>query len=548
MQANSLSKIALVFGAMIAALFVVVDLFTAGGNAVAQLYRYLLVGGALYGLLNPRSGFYLLIFLTAYLDFTKRLMIFDSGVSKMDLYYVLGVAPALVCGIAAHTFYSLFITSQEDRPGLVKLAIFTVSAAGFLGMMGLMGSENRSKAVADSVNATVYLLLLPVVPHLFRTPEELRKLLKYVLILYTPAVLYMLVHWFRAAFLDMNPPIFGWELDYVKSGMTIEIRQLAERKFRPFGTFNSAANASMVFAAVLGVVCSGLWKQPFSGRPNGGGWVARMILAVLLVIAMYATYSRTGWVFAMIILVVPALFRSRFFTIAAYSAGIIATLVMVFSAPYLLKHKILNEISLDLYSSTSRSDEMAQVTNISTMNDRLEGFYNLANNPKVWTPFGFKFAYSNPDAVRQTIFTHDAVTAAIIKFGYVPMALGGIAVLVFLRRMHRYVLTEQQPLARYMAASCLGVGFVLCLGTLVSSAQLITYPINFWIWFMFSCVGALMFWNAENARLPVEATEEEPVVPQRQPGRGRGIGLGRPVPSLEGPPQKEGPRKFQPLH
>ena len=101
-----------------------------------------------------------------------------------------------------------------------------------------------------------------------------------------------------------------------------------------------------MFAAVLGVVCSGLWKQPFAGHPNGGGRVGRLILAVLLVIAMYATYSRTGWVFAMIILVVPALFRSRFSTIAAYSTGIVATVLMVLSAPYLLKHKILNEISL----------------------------------------------------------------------------------------------------------------------------------------------------------------------------------------------------------
>ena len=57
MQANSLSKIAFIFGGLIAALFVVFDLLTAGGNAVAQLYRYLLVGGAIYGLLSPRSAF-----------------------------------------------------------------------------------------------------------------------------------------------------------------------------------------------------------------------------------------------------------------------------------------------------------------------------------------------------------------------------------------------------------------------------------------------------------------------------------------------------------
>jgi hypothetical protein len=172
----------------------------------------------------------------------------------------------------------------------------------------------------------------------------------------------------------------------------------------------------------------------------------------------------------------------------------------------------------------------------------LEGFEALVKNSKIWTPLGFKFAYSNPESVKQTISSHDAVTIALMKYGYVPMALGAIAVVIFLRRMHVYVLAEQQPLARYMAASCLAVGFVQCLGTLVSSAQLITYPINFWIWFMFSCVVALMFWNAENARIPVEVTGEEPQVLPRPPGRGR------PVPSLAGPPMRKGTRKFQPLH
>jgi hypothetical protein len=87
--------------------------------------------------------------------------------------------------------------------------------------------------------------------------------------------------------------------------------------------------------------------------------------------------------------------------------------------------------------------------------------------------------------------------------------------------MHVYVLAEQQPLARYMASSCLAVGFVLCLGALVNSAQLITYPINFWIWFMFSCVVALIFWRAEVALAPAEeeGTEAKLAVAPRQPRR-----------------------------
>lgn len=523
MQSNSLSKITIVFGALMAALYVVFDLLTSGGNAVAQLYRYLLVGGAIFGLLSPRSGFYLLIALSAYLDFTKRLMIFDSGLSKMDLYYVLGVSPALMCGIAAHTMYNLLISGQGTRPGLTKLAIITLFLAGLFGILGVMTSTNRFQALGDSVNATVYLLLLPVLPMLFRTPEDLRKLLRYVMIIYTPAVIYMLIHWFRASFLDLNPPIFDWELDYVKSGLTIEIRQLAERKFRPFGTFNSASNASMVFAALFGVVASGLWKQPFGNRPNGGSGFWRAVLAVMIILGMFATYSRTGWVFAAILLIAPLCFRNRFTTIAAYVVGGASTLILIAASSYLLKYKILHELTSNLMSASSGSAEMAQVTNIATMDDRLKGFEALMKNRKIWTAFGFKFAYVNSESVRQSIASHDAVTSALMKYGYVPLALGGISALLLLRRMHGYLLAEKLPLARYMASSCLAVGLVLCLGATVSGAQLITYPINFWIWFMFSFVVALMFWRAENPDISmvtvapgIRNLEHPPVRPARR--------------------------------
>ena len=521
MQANSLSKITIVFGALIVALYVVFDLLTSGGNAVAQLYRYLLIGGAIYGLLSPRSGLYLLIFLTAYLDFTKRLMIFDTGFSKMDLYYVLGVSPALMCGIAAHVVYNLLVTGRETRPGLAKLAIVVVCIVGFFGAMGVLTSTNRFKAVGDSVNATVYLLLIPVIPMLFRTPDQLRNLLRITLIIYSPAIIYMLVHGFRGTILSMNIPIFDWELDYVKSGMTIEIRQLAERKFRPFGTFNSAANASIVFAAILGIVRSSLWKQPSLNHLPGDGRAFRFILAASALLAMYVTYNRTGWVFALLIVIVPMMFRNRVSTILIYALGAVATGLLIFSAPYLLKHKILNQISNELYSSTSRTDSMAQVTNIATMNDRLEGFENLVSSGKLWTPFGFKLA--NMESAIKSIFTHDAFSTALMKYGYVPLAISGIAALLLIRRMHAYVLLEKMPLAKYMASTCLGVGIVLCLGGLVTSAAFITYPINFWIWFMFSFVVALMFWRAENVLIPAEAREGVVRLPVRPLGSRLGL-------------------------
>src|SRR5436190_5581520 len=242
MNGNALVRILATFGLLIASLWVAFDIFTSGSNAVARFYMYTMVVGGVYGLLNARRAFYVLLFLSGYLDFFKRFMIFDSGLSRLDLYYVLGIAPATLAGITGNILYQHFTGKLPGRPGLNKLIIITVFACAGSLTMALFSDQGGFRSVGDSVNASIYFMLLFVVPVLFRTPEELRRLLKTLVIIYVPAVCYMLVHYFHG--------IFDWEMDYLRSGLTIEIRQLMERTMRPFGTMNAASNASMVFAGI----------------------------------------------------------------------------------------------------------------------------------------------------------------------------------------------------------------------------------------------------------------------------------------------------------
>lgn len=486
---------------VVVVLYLVFDVFTSGSNVIARVYMYLMLGGGALGLLSPRPSFHLLVVLTAYLDFFKRLMIFDSGVSQMDLYYVLGIAPAIVCGIACNVLYGCLGGRGDCRASVLWLALSVITlcaAASFVMMAG--ATEGKARALGNVVNGVVYLLLLFVVPALFPKPEDLRRLLKFIIIAYIPAVCYMLTHWFRGIFLKMNPPIFDWELDYVLSGLTIEIRQLGERVFRSFGTFNSAANASMVFAGLLGLVCSAIWKAPVNGQSPGSARVLRFVLVPMIVVAMWATYSRTGWVFAAALLFAPAFLRSRIATIGAYAVGIAAIGGLVVASPYLLKYKVLNKISQDVYAEV-RTAEWSQATNLSTMNDRLEGFAALLQNPRIWTPFGFRFKYANPTAAMQSLKVHDAVSMVLMRYGYVPLTGMAIAAFVLLVKCHRFILRESVPLAKCIGSTCMAIGLILLSGIAVNSAQLVTYPVNFWIWFMFSCVGSLMLWRKEEDRV-----------------------------------------------
>ncbi len=512
MNGNALIRILATFGLLIASLWVAFDIFTSGSNAVARFYMYTMIVAGVYGLLNARRAFYVLLFLTGYLDFFKRLMIFDTGVSRMDLYFVLGIAPATLCGMAGNILYQHFTGKLKGRPGINKLIVAVCLCTALAMLLALTSGSGSYRSLGDTVNATIYLLLLFIVPVLFRTPEELRHMLKILVILYIPAIAYMLMHYFRGG-------ILAWEMDYVKSGLTIEIRQLSERVFRPFGTMNSAANASMVFAGILALCFSGMWTKPDRhGRKDF--FPVRFFLIPAIALAMFATYSRTGWVFAVIAVIAAPMMRNRLLTMSGYILAIGAFVGVILASGYLLRHRLLNEWSEDIYME-KRTGEWSQATNLATLNDRLEGFESLVKEPRAWTPLGLKLSSHTESSVRSNVATHDMFTDLLLNYGYLTMLAAGIFMMYHLWKLHRLVFYEPEPLTRSVAATCLAIGLATASGATVNGAQFSTYPVNFFIWFNFAVVGSLLMYvkEREAAQGPVADAEPPPWIrnPLRNP-------------------------------
>ena len=516
MNGNALIRILATFGLLIASLWVAFDIFTSGGNAVARFYMYTMVVAGAYGLLNARRAFFVLLFLTGYLDYFKRFMIFDSGLSRMDLYYVLGIAPATLAGITGNILYQHFTGKLKGRPGMDRMimGVLVVTAAATTLALTTGGSGFRS--LGDTVNSTIYLLLLFVVPVLFRTPEDLRHMLKVLVVLFIPAVGYMLVHHFKQG-------VFDWEMDYLKSGLTIEIRQLSERTFRPFGTMNSAANASMVFAGIWALCLSGMWMKP-DRHGLSMPFSLRWMLLPFLAWAMYATYSRTGWVFAVVAVAVAPMIKHRSLTMFGYAMAVGAFIIIFFASPYLLRHKILNEISEDVWKE-KRTNEWAQTTNIATLNDRLEGFESLIMEPRAWTPLGLRLSTHTESSVRNKLSSHDVLTDMLLNYGYVTMLAAAFYIIRQLWKLHHFVFVEKEPLARAIGATCLALGLAIASGATTNGAQFSTYPVNFYIWFNFAIVCSLVMYARERDVLEgTEAATEAPpwmrsqsrIAPQRQ--------------------------------
>ena len=487
MNSSAFSRIIVTFAVMILALWVTADVFGSRANAIGQFYKYILISGGLIGLFAPQKGFYLLLFLTGYLDYFKRLMILDTGLSQYDLYYVLGIAPATLTGICASLIYR-FITGAiphrryEGRIMVISMAVMGISAYAALG--------GGFRAVGDMVNGVVYLGLLFVMPLMFRTPEDLRRIMKISILIFIPSVVYYLYQTYVG--------FTWWEYEYMIRGYTIEIRQLGERIPRVFGTMNGAGAAVVIYSMHVALLLfGGFWKyKDDSGKRTHASLFARIFLAFFFAWAAYRTFSRAGWVQGLLAASCFLAFRSSLLTRAAYGTMAALVLLVVLSSEYVTKHKLLNEWSQDI-AGTDGSNELHQATNLATFNARLEGFTYLVTDSSLWTPFGLRMAGKNVAQVFAGRSFHDAFSSALLKVGFVPLGIAFFLIFRLIRSMHQFILRQPDGLSATLAAASLSCAVGIFMGVTHNGAALMNYPVNFYLYFYMGIVLALMVYHAE---------------------------------------------------
>ncbi len=510
MNSSGFSRIVISFAVMILALYISLDVFAGGTNVFGKFYRYSLIGGFVVGLFAPKKGFYYLLFLTAYLDYFKRLMIIDAGIQQIDLYCVLGIAPATMAGIAISVLYQLAVGGVERRPNEGWLAVAVLVLMGVVGAMGLLSSGGGFRALGDIVNSVAYMSLIFVVPALFRTPQELRAVFKTSLIIFIPSVCYYLYQTFDG--------FTWWEYKYMVQGYTIEVRQLNERIIRVFGTLNSAGVASVIYSLDIAVLLfAGFWKyRDDSGKVKSSSGVLRVLLAVLFAVAAYRTFSRTGWLQGLAAAVGFVAFRSRALTRAFYIGCFsLLTLLVAFSG-YMLKNHTLNKWTGAILGSGS-SDEAGSALNLSTLNARLEGFYNITHDAKLWTPFGVGMQGRSVEQVLGNRDIHDAFSLILLKVGYVPLFFAIIVVFVIGRAIHRFVLNQPDGLSATLGVASLSCAVANVLAFTANGAALNVYPLNFYIYFDVGIVVSLMLYHAqlEKNATPQLTSQPEPMLRNR---------------------------------
>ncbi len=501
MQINVIIRVFLLAVLMLFAVLITFQTFTMGGNVLGNSFRFLTPLAIVIGLAASRWVFYLLLFAGAYLDLVKRFMVLDSRFSDTDLAFLLGFAPALVAGMVLK-FVALVITKSPDVSGReVKLFVGTTLLCLFLGAAQILMADGLRSA-GNALNMVTYLYMPLLVPRIFRSIPELKQLMLVTVVIYLPAALWA-IH--QAYF-----GIADFEMEYLRSGMTIEIRQLDEVVFRNMGTMVSAHALSMV-ASILAIalIIPISWK---SGRIRLRVWLnpIRLICISLFIVGAYFTFSRTGWVCGVIALLAFVCLQSRFLTFTAFFSTIIAITALYLSADTLLKSRVAVESQEILFEKFGTSAEARQAMVLGTLDARLESMASFTSDASIWTPFGMKVAKKEV----QLNWVHDILTENLIRFGYVPL---GIFVVVFLaaafnsfRLLFRIPKGPHRTLISYYSALAIGI----MSGGFSQGIMILYFPINlFWCLFLGVCYSLYLMKKFQPEEEPEVELPPRPVSP-----------------------------------
>jgi hypothetical protein len=478
------------FFVVCASLIVIASVLLGNGNQFSMLFRYVLILGFVSGLLLPRPALIFWLVLCAYTDLLKRLMIVSGRVEMSDLYSVLGLPPVMLFGIT----FSVLMGGLSGRQPLKSIHWRLFATSCLLTLVGAVFAIREkggsvSASVAAIANFGSYTLLIFVVPALFKDSRDVLKLAKVLLWTYLPVAAYGMFQQFHG-FQD-------FELEYLKSGLTIEIKQLYAHEVRPFSTLNSPTALSVVcaFLAVMSLMLTYIPQR--DGRGMLLGSKAAATFAAIYLAGMVASTSRSSVVLVIIALVGFIGFRSRRGTQGLYVGLVASFIALVLMANTILLN--LDGLQAHISEATGDGQLATQLSRVGTFSDRLQGFQNLATNPQAYTLFGYGGARGSKKD--DDFYSHDIISNILVKHGVVAllaiMLVGGL----MLVRLHRRVWCIQDRHHRLLAAAFLSLAFSFFPLSAVSGNVIGVFPVNTLLWL---CFGMLIVICQSDTRLDAD--------------------------------------------
>lgn len=495
MNRGNPSASAIIAMLMLGGLYAVASVILTEGNTIGQMCQYLMIGGFLLSLLAPRLGFFIWIIFCGYNDLLKRFLVVGGRITHEDLKFVLGITPAMFGGVVASLVFSGLMGSRRIAGREWVLLLVGI----FLMLLAAVLAASKDHAGFDGVlqgiaNNGLYSLLLFVIPLLLKDKSSLVSLWKSLVIAWLPVSAY-------GVFQQVNG-FADFEIEYLRSGLSIEIKQLYTNEVRAFSTLNSPTALSIV-AAVLAVssLLLGFMYRGQNGRP-----VIGRVLALLCFLThtagIIASTGRSALLILPTALVGTWCFASYRRTRLFYTFVTVSFALLIASSGWLINHlEELNEYTLSLGAPGAFISRMLVV---GTYWDRLSGFSNVLMNPHAWSLFG----YGSAEDGTGMYYYHDPISEILMRYGAVALFIVMGAVIFMLRWFHHQAWRLETRPDRQFASAMIAMAFSILLVSAVSGSVMTVFPVNVFFWLTCSAVLGL-------ARSP--APEPQAATPQGLP-------------------------------
>lgn len=463
------SSIAPVLLLMLGGLYAAASVVLTDENTIGQMCRFLAAGGFVFCFMRPRAGFFTWLLFCGYNDLLKRLLVAGGRVSRDDLRFVLAITPAMFGGIVAGLLVGGLLGSQrlEGRHWrFLMFGLLLMAAAAGIALKGSGGSDGVLQALA---NNGLYSLLLFVVPVMFKNRDQLGGLWRFLSFGFLPVAVYGVVQqiWGFADF----------EIEYLLTGLSIEIKQLMFGEVRPFSTLNSPTALSVV----CGLLCAICMISPRLRREDGRSPLmsrsAAVVCAIIYLAGLVASTGRSPFLLPPAIAAGAWCFISPSRTKVFYSLISVSFLALVLSSEWLMSR--LGEFNDATISLASSNGFMSRMLVVATYSDRLSGFANVLMNPAAWSLFG----YGDAGAEGESIYLyHDPVSEILMRYGAVTLFIVLVAGILALRWMHRQAWKMPHAEDRRMAVAMTALAFSLLLLSTLSGSVMTIFPVNAFFW------------------------------------------------------------------
>ena len=178
-------------------------------------------------IVHPRSGLYLLIVTTGYLDLVKRLGILSDSLSGLDVTVTLAVAPLLMLSICLGVVVRNILERRKLESWQWAVLYILIACLGVVALQSFRGGAGFLNGAQNLVNSGGYLPLVLITSMILPKREEALKVLRFALWVFLPVALYGIWQQF-----------FGFsdfEVRFLESGytVTVEIWMMHDRGLFP---------------------------------------------------------------------------------------------------------------------------------------------------------------------------------------------------------------------------------------------------------------------------------------------------------------------------